>query len=97
MKAYFPSTLPAATTALLCNIIKQDIYARQVTMGEEKGYALARTMRSCIQHGAARALEATERGNQCKRGTCMEAAMSMFAGKGAAGIPQSVVRAFFHY
>ena len=76
------------------------MHERQVELahkGDNVDYALARTVRSNIQYHAAMELGAKGAGNQCKRGDCMEAAMSMFAGKGFAGIPKPVVAALLQY
>lgn len=79
---------------------EQEVHKRQVELahkGDDVSYALARTVRSNIQYQAAMELGAKGAGNQCKRGGCMEASMSMFAGKGFAGIPQPVVQALLQY
>lgn len=65
--------------------------------GDDVGYVLARTVRSCILHEASKALGAVGPGNQCKRGKCMEAAMAMSCGKKMDGIPQPVVWALARY
>lgn len=78
--------------------LDQQIFDRQQAMGDDGvRYVLARTMRSCIQYNAAKELGATGQGNQCKRGDCMAAAMSMFCGKKMEGLPRDVVKAMLMY
>lgn len=66
----------------------QQILERQQAIGKDVGYALARTIRSCIQYNAAAELGATGAGNQCGREACMAAAVSLFSGTGTDGVPQ---------
>lgn len=65
--------------------------------GDDVPYVLARTARSNIQYNAVIAIKAKRSGNQCKRGACMERAMSMFCGKNGEGIPREVVLALARY
>ena len=75
----------------------QQILERQQAMGEDVGYVISRTVRSCIQYNAAAELGAAGSGNQCQRAACMAAAMAMFCGKGGEGIPKAVVWALLKY
>lgn len=76
----------------------QQILARQEEMeGDNVGYLLARTVRSCVQFNAAKDLGCKGQGNQCLRGPCMAAAMAMFDGKKMEGISKVVVDALIKY
>ena len=71
---------------------EQDVLNRQrQRAGDDVGYCLARTFRSCIHYKASIDLGAVGKGNQCRRGDCMEKAMAMFCGKKSDGIPKEVV------
>ena len=65
--------------------------------GDDVPYVLAWTIRSNIQYNAAIALKAKGGGNQCRRGTCMKRAMSMFCGKNGEGTRREVVLALARY
>ena len=82
---------------LLARTIRSNIQYNAVIALKAKGTLLARTIRSNIQYNAVIALKAKGTGNQCKRGACMERAMSMFCGKNGEGIPREVLLALARY
>lgn len=61
--------------------------------GDDVGYPLARTVRSCLQYNAVIAIGVEGANNECRRGECMKRATAMFEGDERGVIPKLVVKA----
>ncbi|CAB1104707.1 unnamed protein product [Ectocarpus sp. CCAP 1310/34] len=89
----------AATTCgrLQAGVLSRKVLDRQMTHDGDPGYCLAKRVRNQVYYDTSIDLDCHGKGNQCSAGTCMKAALQVFAGEARDGIPSEIVRAMCKY